>query len=58
MKPDHALDKQMAEMFGTNWTTDVDYRETQYQCSAWYDPSLNKNKKKDLGRSAWYTGSL
>lgn len=57
MKPDHALDKQMAEMFGTNWTTNVDYRETQYQCSGFYDPSLNK-KKKELGRSAWYTGSV
>lgn len=50
MKPDHALDKQMAEMFGTNWTTDVDYRETQYQCSGWYDPSLNKKNKKNESR--------
>lgn len=50
MKSDHALDKQMADMFGTNWTTNVDYRETQYQCSGWYDPSLNKKNKKNESR--------
>ena len=53
MKSDNALDKQMAEMFGTNWTTDVDYRETQYQCSGWYtgyNHSLNKKSKKNESR--------